>query len=121
MKLKKIAYILAIVLTLCSAHIAFGNDCVPGRCVPDRPIPPESVGSIGVPFDLPVWPTIVKTEFHILPWLSFGKASICLPGCSKPIDVPAPCLSMKPIPVWFPWLRPLDVECKDKASTCRMP
>jgi hypothetical protein len=88
-------------------------------CVPDRPVPPETIGGISFPFDIPIWPTIVKTEFHILPWISFGKANICLPGCSKPIQIPAPCFSLQPIPVWFPWLRPLDVECQ--SEPCRLP
>ena len=84
-----------------------------GRCIPDRPIPPESVGPISMPFDLPVWPTLLKTEFHILPWVSFGTTSVCLPGTGKSIELPTPCFSMKPIPIWIPWLRPLDTECRD--------
>jgi hypothetical protein len=88
-------------------------DGCPRSCVPDRPIPPESVGPMSLPFDVPVWPTLLKTEFHILPWVSLGKVSVCLPGTSKAIEFPAPCLSLKPIPVWIPWLRPLDTECKD--------
>jgi hypothetical protein len=103
--------------------IALGTSSLAGEpcarpCVPDRPIPPESVGPVSVPFDVPVWPTLIKTEFHILPWISFGKASVCLPGTCKTIEFPAPCLSMKPIPVWFPWLRPLGVECKEN-ELCR--
>jgi hypothetical protein len=87
------------------------GDCAPPRvCAPDPCIPPESVGGIGVPFDLPIWPTIIKTEFHIFPWLSFSKASVCIPGSCKAIEFPAPCLTLKPIPVWFPWLRPLCIE-----------
>ena len=83
-------------------------------CVPERPIPPESVGSISLPFDVPIWPTLLKTEFNILPWLSFGKASICLPGSCKAIQFPAPYLSLKPIPIWIPWLRPLDIDVRDR-------
>ncbi len=91
--------------------LSFSAGCGPRPCVPDRPVPPESVGSVSVPFDVPIWPTLIKTEFHILPWISFGKASVCIPGTSKAFEFPAPCLSLKPIPVWFPWLRPLDVDC----------
>ena len=83
-------------------------------CVPERPIPPESVGSISLPFDVPIWPTLLKTEFNILPWLSFGKASVCLPGSCKSIEFPAPSFSLKPIPIWIPWLRPLDIEVQDR-------
>lgn len=91
---------------LCSA-----DQCGPRVCLPERPIPPESIGPIPIPFDLPIVPTLVKTEFHILPWISFGKASICLPYACKPVEFPAPCLSLKPVPFWFPWLRPFDAEC----------
>jgi len=89
-------------------------------CAPERCIPPESVGKISVPFDVPIWPTLLKTEFHILPWISLGKVSVCIPGTGKAIEFPAPCLSLKPIPIWIPWLRPLDVECKDR-SVCAGP
>jgi len=103
---------LAVVLIgVCAYSFAGGPGARP--CYPDRPIPPETVGPISIPFDLPVWPTLLKTEFHIFPWISLGKASVCIPGTCKAIEFPAPCLSLKPIPVWFPWLRPLDVECKD--------
>jgi hypothetical protein len=81
-------------------------------CVPERPIPPESLGPTPIPFDVPVWPTLLKTEFHILPWVSLGKASVCLPGTCWALEFPAPCFSLKPIPVWIPWLRPLDLECQ---------
>jgi hypothetical protein len=91
-------------------------ECIPRICVPDRPVPPESVGPIPIPFDIPVWPTIIRTEFNILPWVTFGKASICLPGTCRSIDIPAPCLSLKPVPFWFPWLRPLDAECVPPAG-----
>lgn len=124
MKRRSIIYTIALIILLVSAPCTWAADYVKSGqpCVPDRPVPPESVGGIGIPFDLPIWPTIIKTEFHILPWVSFGKANICLPGCSKPISIPAPCLSMKPIPVWFPWLRPLDIECNSPAKpNCAMP
>lgn len=106
---------LAVIVALVSA-IALGPTVCFGAgsarpCLPDMPVPPETVGPVSLPFDVPVWPTIVKTEFNILPWVSLGKASICIPGTCKAIEVPAPCFSLKPIPVWFPWLRPLDVEC----------
>lgn len=110
----------AVVVVLVCA-VAFGPGLCLGAgnvtrpCVPDLPVPPESVGAVSVPFDVPIWPTIVKTEFNILPWVSFGKASICIPGTCTAIEVPAPCFSLKPIPVWFPWLRPLDVECSTPA------
>ncbi|HMK35944.1 MAG TPA: hypothetical protein VK463_12800 [Desulfomonilaceae bacterium] len=108
------------IMLLAVAPIAFAADpCVRG-CAPDRPIPPESVGSLSLPFDLPIWPTLIKTEFHILPWISLGKASVCLPGSTKAIEFPALSLSLKPVPVWFPWLRPLDVECKDN-DLCKVP
>jgi hypothetical protein len=68
------------------------------------------VGSIGVPFDVPIWPTLLKTEFNILPWVNFGVATVCLPY-GKSFQIPAPCFSLKPIPIWIPWLRPLDTEC----------
>lgn len=84
----------------------------PRPCPPERPIPPESVGGIGLPFDVPIWPTLLKTEFHILPWVDMGKASVCLPGTCWAIEFPAPCFSLKPIPIWIPWLRPLDIDCK---------
>lgn len=99
---------------------ASASDFCPRVCVPDRPVPPETVGPISVPFDIPIWPTIVRTELNIMPWISFGKASICLPGTCRSIEFPAPCLSLKPIPVWFPWLRPLDVEC-NSPSSCSIP
>jgi hypothetical protein len=95
-------------------------DCVGRPCLPDRPIPPESLGSIGLPFDVPIWPTLLKTEFQILPWVNFGKASVCLPYSGKSIDLPVPLFSLKPIPVWIPWLRPLDIEMNHGASSvCR--
>lgn len=89
-------------------------------CPPERCIPPETIGKISIPFDVPIWPTLLKTEFHVLPWISFGKASVCIPGTRKALEFTAPCLSLKPIPVWIPWLRPLDVECKD-GSVCAGP
>jgi hypothetical protein len=95
--------------------------CAPQRCVPDRPIPPESVGPMSLPFDVPVWPTLLKTEFHIMPWISMGKASVCIPGTCTAIEFPAPCFSLKPIPIWIPWLRPLDVECSSKNDCSWVP
>lgn len=101
------------ILTGCFATVAWSADpCGPRGCIPDRCIPPESIGSVSVPFDVPIWPTLLKTEFHIMPWLSFGKASVCIPCTSKAVEFPAPCLSLKPIPMWIPWFRPLDAECK---------
>jgi hypothetical protein len=108
---------LAIVATPMDCPCA---ECGPRVCLPDRPVPPESVGAIPVPFDVPIWPTIIKTEFNILPWITIGKASVCLPGTCTPIEFPAPCLSLKPIPFWFPWLRPLDTECSAQ-SGCSIP
>lgn len=94
-------------------------DCSPSRpCLPDRPVPPETVGGFSIPFDIPIWPTIIKTEFHIMPWICLSKVSVCLPGSCKSIEFRFPSLSLKPIPVWIPWLMPLDVECK-KPEVCR--
>jgi hypothetical protein len=112
-----------LVLVFCFGMLTIVHcaDCAPVRqCVPDRPVPPETIGSLSVPFDLPIWPTIIKTEFHILPWVSLSKFSVCLPGSCRAIEFRAPCLSLKPIPVWFPWLRPLDAECKN-SEVCRIP
>ncbi|MDQ1238136.1 MAG: hypothetical protein QG577_320 [Thermodesulfobacteriota bacterium] len=100
--------------------VCFADQCGPRVCLPDRPIPPESVGPIPIPFDVPIWPTLIRTEFHILPWISFGKASICLPYACKPVELPMPCLSLKPVPFWFPWLRPLDAECSSPGA-CPIP
>jgi len=94
--------------------------CGPKPCLPDRLLPPETIGPMSLPFDVPIYPTLIKTEFHILPWISFGKASICLPYSCTAIELPLPCLSLKPIPVWFPWLRPIDVDCVDGAA-CKSP
>lgn len=109
---------IAVVFALCCAiaPLCYAA-CIPDstKHTPERPIPPESVGGVSVPFDVPVWPTILKTEFHVLPWISFGTASITIPGTGKCIDIPSPCLSLKAIPVWIPWLRPLDAECNDPA------
>lgn len=121
MKSSRVAVLLVLVMLAMGAALP----CSAGEagyrsCVPDRPIPPESVGPVSIPFDIPIWPTIVKTEFHILPWVSLGKMSVCIPGTCKSIEFPAPCISLKPIPVWFPWLRPLDAECKD-SEVCRVP
>ena len=115
----------AALIVLSLSFLAVPLFCVAGDggfrpCIPDRPVPPESVGPIGLPFDIPIWPTLLKTEFHILPWVSFGKASVCIPGTCKSVEIPAPCLSLKPIPIWIPWLRPLDVDCKDN-SLCPNP
>jgi len=106
-----VPFLVVIGLLALGPALCLGAGSGPGVCLPDQPIPPESIGPVPIPFDVPIWPTLVKTEFHILPWLTFGKASICIPGMSKALELPAPCLSLKPIPVWFPWLRPLDVEC----------
>ncbi|MDQ7781972.1 MAG: hypothetical protein RDU20_03770 [Desulfomonilaceae bacterium] len=116
---------LVVVTIVIAALVLVPALCIAGGygsrpCVPDRPLPPETVGSISVPFDVPIWPTLVKTEFHILPWISFGKASVCIPGTNKAIEFSAPCLSLKPVPVWFPWLRPLDVDCS-AAGACPTP
>jgi len=100
--------IAVMLVVICTASIAAAGS--PGPCIPERPIPPESVGSIGVPFDVPIWPTLLKTEFNILPWVNFGVATVCLPY-GKSFQIPAPCFSLKPIPIWIPWLRPLDTEC----------
>jgi hypothetical protein len=114
MRVREAVIITVGVIVLIAAPVcSFAGDYATRQCLPDRPIPPETVGPISVPFDLPIWPTLLKTEFHVLPWISMGKASVCLPGTCKAIEFPAPCLSLKPIPIWIPWLRPLDVECKD--------
>jgi len=115
-----IAAIIAMCVVVMGATHSFSDSCNPRACLPEHPIPPESVGSIPVPFDLPIWPTLIKTEFHILPWVTFGKASICLPGTCRSVEIPAPCFSLKPVPFWFPWLRPLDAECSGTAG-CRVP
>lgn len=116
--------VLCVVLLLTAAIVPTSyaaSVCAPRTCVPDRPIPPESVGPMPLPFDVPVWPTLLKTEFHIMPWLTFGKASICIPGTCTSVNIPAPCFSLKPIPVWIPWLRPLDVECTSKSDCSWVP
>lgn len=116
----KLKVVLTLILSLVFSAFAYcGDNCPPRQCLPDRPVPPETIGSLSIPFDLPIWPTMVKTEFHILPWVSLSKVSVCLPGSCKAIEFRAPCLSLKPIPIWFPWLRPLDVECKD-SEICRI-
>jgi hypothetical protein len=120
MKTVGVALVLvAVAVFACLPSTTLALDCGPRVCVPERPIPPETVGPIGIPFDLPVWPTIIKTEFNIIPWMSFKRVSICLPGSCKAIVCPAPCFSLKPLPVWFPWLRPVDVECTP--SPCWVP
>jgi hypothetical protein len=117
----KFKVILMLIFSLGLSAFAYcGDNCSTRQCLPDRPVPPETIGGLSIPFDLPIWPTMIKTEFHILPWVSLNKVSICLPGRCKAIEFRAPCLSLKPIPVWFPWLRPLDVECKDP-EICRLP
>jgi len=114
MRLSVIAALLAFTILLAGMPSgASAQNCGPRPCVPDRPIPPESVGSIGLPFDIPIWPTLLKTEFNILPWVSLGKVSVCIPGTGKSVEFTAPCLSLKAIPVWIPWLRPVDAECQD--------
>lgn len=107
---RSVVVILVSAVVVGSSVFAVAGAPGPRPCLPDIPIPAESVGSLGLPFDVPIWPTIVKTEFHILPWVSFGKASVCIPGTCTSIEFPAPSLSLKPIPVWFPWLRPVDSE-----------
>jgi hypothetical protein len=111
----------ALVIALSVAMMCQAEEGRPRYCSPERPVPGETMGPVGIPFDLPIYPTIVKTEFHILPWVTFGKSSICLPYTSKQIQIPSLCVSMKPIPVWFPWLRPLDIECDKKGNTCSIP
>jgi hypothetical protein len=114
MTIKRLLSVLVVVFACCAIGSAcFAADCGGRPCYQDPPLPPESVGPMSLPFDVPIWPTLVKTEFHILPWISLGTASICIPGTSKAIEIPAPCLSLKPIPFWFPWLRPIDSECQD--------
>ncbi len=87
--------------------------CVGRYCEPERPICPESVGDVTIPFDMPIWPTLLKTEFNVLPWVSLGKASVCFPGSCSSWEIPCPKFSLKPLPMWIPWLRPLDVEVED--------
>ncbi|MFH0959201.1 MAG: hypothetical protein V1897_10905 [Pseudomonadota bacterium] len=117
----KLTVVLMLIFSMGFSALAYcGANCLPRQCLPDRPVPPETIGSLSIPFDLPIWPTMIKTEFHILPWVSLNKFSVCLPGRCKAIEFRAPCLSLKPIPVWFPWLRPLDAECKD-SEICRVP
>ncbi len=114
MRVREAIIIAVSLMLLIGAPIySFAGESPSRPCYPDRPIPPETVGPISVPFDIPIWPTLLKTEFHVLPWISLGKASVCIPGTCKAVEFPAPCLSLKPIPIWIPWLRPLDVECKD--------
>ncbi|MBI5248960.1 MAG: hypothetical protein HY912_05645 [Desulfomonile tiedjei] len=108
-----IRVVVVVVACLVASPLCFSADCGGRPCYQDPPMPPESVGPMSLPFDVPIWPTLIKTEFHILPWVSLGKASVCIPGTSKSFEIPAPCLSLKPIPVWFPWLRPVDTECND--------
>jgi hypothetical protein len=109
-----VAVVWIVALTLFTVPIAaIAADCGPRPCPPDPGIPPESIGGVGIPFDVPIWPVLLKTEFHILPWVKLGKASVCIPGTSKAIEFTCPNFSLKPIPIWIPWLRPLDVECKD--------
>lgn len=110
--LKKILILIMALLIIIPSVCLAGNS-IPRPCLPDKPPPPETIGPIAIPFDLPIWPTLIKTEFHVLPWVSLGTFSVCLPGCSQAYEFKAPCLSLKPIPIWFPWLRPLDAECKD--------
>ncbi|MDD3471752.1 MAG: hypothetical protein PHS86_03125 [Syntrophaceae bacterium] len=105
--------VVTLVLLFIGQTFCLAGTSLPRPCLPDKPLPPETVGPMAIPFDLPVWPTLIKTEFHILPWVSLGTFSVCLPGCSQAYEFKAPCLSLKPIPIWFPWLRPLDAECKD--------
>jgi hypothetical protein len=101
-----------LVLIMCVSVSAW--DTVPRYCPPERCIPPESVGEVDIPFDVPIWPTLLKTEFHVLPWVKWGKASVCIPGVCKALEFSCPSFSLKALPVWIPWLRPLDVECEDE-------
>jgi len=104
--------IIAAALAIMSASCYAGQP-IPRPCTPEYPIPAESMGPLPVPFDVPIWPTLVKTEFHIIPWVSLGSASVCIPGTCRSLEIPFPSFSLKPLPVWFPWLRPIDVEFKD--------
>jgi hypothetical protein len=113
--------ICVLALVLCCAPLICGaGGTVPRSCLPDSAPPAESMGPLSVPLDIPICPTLVKTEFHIFPWVSLGTASICIPGTGKSIAIPAPCFSLKPVPVWFPWFRPIDAECTDR-SNCGLP
>jgi hypothetical protein len=117
----KLMVFLTLVFSIGVVTFGHCDDCSPSRpCLPDRPVPPETIGCLSLPFDIPIWPTLIKTEFHILPWLSLSKVSVCLPGSCKAIEFRVPCPSLKPIPVWFPWLRPLDAECKNSEG-CGIP
>lgn len=107
------AALVMLVLLIASPAICGPTTAVPRPCIPDPGIPAESLGPLSIPFDVPVWPTLLKTEVHIVPWVSLGTVSICLPGSCKSWDIPFPSFSLKPLPLWFPWLRPLDVEFKD--------
>jgi hypothetical protein len=53
-----------------------------------------------------------------MPWVNLGKAAVCLPYSGKAIEIPVPVFSLKPIPLWIPWLRPLDIEtsCGDRPT-----
>jgi hypothetical protein len=106
-------FVIMMALLLLAPYVCMAGNTLPRPCLPDKPPPPETVGPVAIPFDLPIWPTLIKTEFHVLPWVSLGTFSVCLPGCNQAFEFKAPCLSLKPIPIWFPWLRPLDAECKD--------
>ncbi|MEW6351273.1 MAG: hypothetical protein AB1646_19640 [Thermodesulfobacteriota bacterium] len=118
--MRRVAIWVVCVAAVLGASFAFAGADASRPCYPDRPVPPETLGGISVPFEFPIWPTLLKTEFHILPWVSFGRASVCIPGTCKAIEFPAPSLSLKPVPIWIPWLRPLDVECADD-PTCKVP
>jgi len=112
MKSYGLVIVLFLSMVLVGTTVSCDAQCpAPRTCVPDRPIPPESVGPVSLPFDFPVWPTLLKTEFHIVPWVSLGKTSVCIPCTNTAIDIPTPCFSLKALPVWIPWLRPLDTEC----------
>jgi hypothetical protein len=111
---KRWAFGVALILILALSSAAPAWELTPRDCPPERCIPPETIGDAEVPFDVPIWPTIVKTEFHILPWVKWGKASVCIPGTRRALEFSCPSFSLKAIPVWIPWLRPLDVECKDE-------
>ncbi len=50
----KLKVFLALVFCLGMLTIGHCADCAPvSQCVPDRPVPPETIGSLSVPFDLP--------------------------------------------------------------------
>jgi len=118
MKISLFSLLLIVALSfVILAPSGYAGPCGPRPCIPERPVPPETVGPVSIPIDVPIWPTLLKTEFHILPWINLGKVSICIPGTGRAIEIPAPRLSLKPIPVWIPWLRPLDAQWNDRKAS----